>query len=64
MIHSAETRLDGTTLVARIPMRSQRRGGRKRIVGPDGSAIMPSLKPQPDHPGQGARTSVAVAEAV
>jgi hypothetical protein len=29
-------RLDGTTLVVRIPMRFQRRGGRKRIVAPDG----------------------------
>jgi hypothetical protein len=29
-------------------MRFQRRGGRKRIVAPDGSAIVPSSKPQPD----------------
>jgi hypothetical protein len=43
-----ETRLDGTTLVVRIPMRFQRRGGRKRIVAPDGSAIVPTLKPQLD----------------
>jgi hypothetical protein len=43
-----ETRLDGTTLVVRIPMRFQRRGGRKRIVAPDGSAIVPSSKPQPE----------------
>jgi hypothetical protein len=48
MNQSAETRLDGTTLVVRIPMRFQRRGGRKRIVAPDGSAIVPSSKPQPD----------------
>ena len=48
MIQSAETRLDGTTLVVRIPMRFQRRGGRKRIVAPDGSEIVPSSKPQPD----------------
>jgi hypothetical protein len=48
MIQSAETRLDGTTLVVRIPMRFQQRGGRKRIVAPDGSAIVPSSKPQPD----------------
>jgi hypothetical protein len=27
-------------------MRFQRRGGRKRIVAPDGSAIVPSSKPQ------------------
>ena len=31
-----------------IPMRFQRRGGRKRIVAPDGSEIVPSSKPQPD----------------
>jgi hypothetical protein len=43
-----ETRLDGDTLVVRIPMRFQRRGGRKRIVAPDGSEIAPSSKPQPD----------------
>jgi hypothetical protein len=48
MIQNAETRLDGTTLVVRIPMRFQRRGGRKRIVAPDGSAIVPTFKPQPD----------------
>jgi len=29
-------------------MRFQRRGGRKRIVAPDGSAIVLSSKPQPD----------------
>jgi hypothetical protein len=45
---SPETRLDGTTLVVRIPMRFQRRGGRKRIVAPDGSEVVPSTKPQPD----------------
>jgi hypothetical protein len=43
-----ESRLDGSTLVVRIPMRFQRRGGRKRIVAPDGSAIVPTSKPQPD----------------
>ncbi len=43
-----QTRLEGTTLVIRIPMRFQRRGGRKRIVAPDGTAIVPALKPQPD----------------
>ena len=48
MTQSAETRLDGTTLVVRIPMWFQRRGGRKRIVAPDGSAIVPTSKPQPD----------------
>jgi hypothetical protein len=29
-------------------MRFQRRGGRKRIVAPDGSAVVPTTKPQPD----------------
>jgi hypothetical protein len=29
-------------------MRFQRRGGRKRIVAPDGSEIVPTLKSQPD----------------
>jgi hypothetical protein len=41
-------RLDGTTLVVRIPMRFQRRGGRKRTVAPDGSELAPATKPQPD----------------
>jgi hypothetical protein len=48
MTQGIETRLDGETLVVRILMRFQRRGGRKRIVAPDGSAIVPSSKPQPD----------------
>ena len=48
MMPGVETRLEGTTLVVRIPMRFQRRGGRKRIVAPDGSAIVPAAKPQPD----------------
>jgi hypothetical protein len=43
-----ESRLDGNTLVMRIPMRFQRRGGRKRVVAPDGTAIVPTSKPQPD----------------
>src|SRR5919106_1196515 len=43
-----ERRLDGSMVVVRIPMRFQRRGGRKRIVAPDGSEIVPSSKPQPD----------------
>ena len=29
-------------------MQFQRRGGRKRIVAPDGSELAPSSKPQPD----------------
>jgi hypothetical protein len=41
-------RLDGSALVVRIPMRFQRRGGRKRIVASDGSEIVPTSKPRPD----------------
>jgi hypothetical protein len=48
MMGSVETRLDGSTLIVRIPMRFQRRGGRKRIVAPDGSEITPTTRPQPD----------------
>ena len=48
MRRGVETRLDGNTLVVRIPMRFQRRGGRKCIVAADGSAIAPNSKPQPD----------------
>jgi hypothetical protein len=48
MTQGVGTRLDGDRLVVRIPMRFQRRGGRKRIVAPDGSEIVPTLKPQPD----------------
>jgi hypothetical protein len=47
-MRGVETRLDGTTLIVRIPMRFQRRGGRKRMVAPDGSEIVPTSKPQPD----------------
>ena len=62
MIQGAETRLDGTTLVVRIPMRFQRRGGRKRIVAPDGSEIATRLEAAAErHPGKGARAGVAVA---
>ena len=45
---SVETRLEGSRLVVHIPMRFQRRGGRKRIVAPDGSEIAPTSRPQPD----------------
>jgi hypothetical protein len=47
-VKGVERRLDGRTLVVRIPMRFQRRGGRKRIVAPDGSELAPSSKPQPN----------------
>jgi hypothetical protein len=43
-----ETRLDDTPLIVPIPMRFQRRGGRKRIVAPDGSEIAAAMKPEPD----------------
>ena len=45
---SVSARLDGSILIVRIPMRLQRRGGRKRIVAPDGSEMVPTSKPQPD----------------
>ena len=48
MMPDVEMKLEGTTLVVRIPMRFQRRGGRKRIVAPDGSELGPATKPQPD----------------
>jgi hypothetical protein len=48
MMERVDTRLDGTTLVVRIPMRFQRRGGRKRIVAPDCTELVPTSKPQPD----------------
>jgi hypothetical protein len=48
MMEGVETRLVDTTLVVRIPMRFQRRGGRKRIVAPDGRELAPTTKPRPD----------------
>ena len=42
MTRGVETSLDGDTLAVRIPMRFQRRGGRKRIVAPDGGEIVPT----------------------
>jgi hypothetical protein len=48
MMPDVEMKLEGTSLVLRIPMRFQGRGGRKRIVAPDGSELAPSTKPQPD----------------
>ena len=44
----AESRLEGSTLVVRIPMRLGRQSGRKRILAPDGSELTPPNKPQPD----------------
>jgi hypothetical protein len=48
MTDNVQIRLEGSTLIVRIPMRFQRRGGRKRIVAPDGSEITPTTKPRPD----------------
>jgi hypothetical protein len=48
MTSGVETELDGSKLVIRIPMRFQRRGGRKRIVAPNGNEIVHTSKPQPD----------------
>jgi hypothetical protein len=48
MTRGADTRLDGATLVVRIPMRFQHRGSRKRIVAPDGSELSPATTSQPD----------------
>jgi hypothetical protein len=48
MTQAVQTRLDGSTLIVRIPMRFQRRGGRKRIVAPDGSELAPARSSQPD----------------
>jgi hypothetical protein len=48
MREGVETRLDGSTLIVRIPMRFQRRAGRKRIAAHDGTEIAPTSKPRPD----------------
>jgi hypothetical protein len=40
--------LDVDTLTIRIPMRLQRRGGRKLIMTPEGAAV-PTPKPRPDY---------------
>ena len=45
MMNGTETEFDGKTLIDSIPMRYHRRGGRKRIVAPDGSAIVPATEP-------------------
>ena len=61
MTEHIETRLDGSTLVVRVSMRFQRRGGRKRIVAPDGCELAPSTKSQPDGTLVKALARVAVA---
>ena len=44
----AESKLEGATLVVRLPMRLGRQRGRKRILAPDGSELALSTKPQAD----------------
>jgi hypothetical protein len=62
MTQGVETRLEGETLVVRIPMRFQRRSGRKRIVAPDGSAIVPTFETAAGrHAYEGSRAGVALA---
>ena len=39
---------DGKTLTVFVPMKFARRGARKRIVAPDGTALAPVTKPQPN----------------
>jgi hypothetical protein len=61
MMSSAETRLDGSTLIVRIPMRFQRRGGRKRIVAPDGASRTQLQPAARRHASEGSRAGVAMA---
>jgi hypothetical protein len=64
MTPSAETKLEGNTLVVRITMRFQRRGGRKRIVAPDGSAIVPTSNAAGRNTSEGPRASAPLAAGV
>ena len=48
MMSSVETRLEGSTLVVRIPMRFQRRGVVSASWRQTGSELAPVSKPQPD----------------
>jgi len=43
-------RLEGSTLVVRIRMRFQRRGGRKRIMSPTASAVLAAAEGEADAP--------------
>jgi hypothetical protein len=40
--------MDASTPDRALPRRLHRCGGRKRIVAPDGSAIVPNSRPQPN----------------
>jgi uncharacterized protein YcaQ len=48
MIQSVGTRLDGGTLIGRIPMRFRRRAGRKHIVAAQRQRDRAHLEAQPD----------------
>jgi hypothetical protein len=39
---------DGRTLTVFVPMKFEKRGARKRIVAPDGTALAPVTRPQPN----------------
>ncbi len=41
-------KLDGSTIIVRIPMTWKRLGGRKAIIAPDGSDAWVPAKPRPD----------------
>jgi hypothetical protein len=60
MMERAEGSPNGKVLV-RMPMSFQRRGGRRRIVPPDGSTIASAIKLSQTAPGEGAGAGVAVA---
>jgi hypothetical protein len=61
MTQGVQTRLEGTTLVVRIPMRFQRRGGRKRIVSPDETELARTSSRNRTERWSGAGASVAMA---
>lgn len=50
MSKNVQQTLDGATLAVRIPMTFQRRGGRKRIIGPGGEPVVvdPPAPPRVD----------------
>ncbi len=45
MIAGQQLSPSGNTLSVRIPMTFAPRGGRKRIVGPDGEPVLPAARP-------------------
>ena len=48
MREGAETTSDSKMLILRIPLQFHRPAGRKRLVAPDTSAMVPAIKPQPE----------------